>query len=453
MIKMHSNRRRALTGIAALILVAGVVGATMTAARPDDRVPVTALFDNASAVVPGNEVKAAGVTVGEVESIELDGGRARVEMRVERSVLPLHQDAAATITDKDLLGERFITLERGTAAKPLLDAPAVIPPSQTGRVVDLQSILDAVDDPTGTALAALLTTLGEGADGLGPDIAAGIKAIEPAMRRADELGQVLDDQNELLTRLVDSAAPVADALAAGRGKKLDRLIGSAERTMATVAAERKAVRETLERLPATLASAQRTLANVAGVADNATPMLASMRPITDDLTDISGELRRFADAADPALASMEPVLKRAKAMLDEAAPVVRALKPAGPDLVGVADAGHTLTKDAVRAKLGDLMEFVRGWALSTTQYDGLSHYFRAAVPLTPKALGHLAGGPVPGAPENPVPDLPLPRVPLPPPLGSEDGGKGATEGKPADSATGLTEKQENALLGQLLGGR
>lgn len=444
--------KRLAVATAVTVLAGSTLGVALQAGPAED-VSVTALFSDASALVPGNEVKAAGVTVGEIESIELDAGRARVVMTVDSSVLPLHRDAGATITDKDLLGERFIALRRGTPSSPLLGEPRVIPESQTDRVVDLQSILNAVDDPTGTALAALITTLGEGVSGQGPEIAAGIKALEPALRRADELGRTLGEHNELLAQLVSSAKPVAEAMAADRGEKLDRLVESTERTMAAVAAERKATRDALTRLPGTLASAQRMLARVADVTDDATPMLADMRPITNDLTDISAELHRFANAADPALASLEPVLERGRSLFDEAAPVVRALKPAGSDMVGVAEAGHTLTKQAFSGRLRNLMEFLRGWSLSTSQYDGLSHYFRAIVPLTPKAAGQSAAGPVPGAPDEPVPSLPLPRAPLPPPLGSE-GNKGTPDvADTGDGVTGLTEDQEDEMLGQLLGGR
>lgn len=451
--KLAGNRGRAVSCLAVVLLAAGAIGAS-TQARPDERVSISALFEDASALVPGNEVKAAGVTVGAIDAVDLDGGRALVRMTVERSVLPLHRDATVTITDKDLLGERFIALDRGSPAAPLRDAAEVIPLSHTDRVVDLESILNSVDDPTGTALAALLTTLGEGASGTGPDIAAGIAALEPAMRDADELGRMLSEQNEVLAELVASAQPVAAALAAERGERLDRLVDSAERTMVATAAEREAIRDTLRRLPDTLASARTVLANLAGVADNVAPMLASMRPVTDDLTDISGELERFSDAADPALASLVPVLERGRSLLDESAPVVRALSSASGDMAAVAESSATLTKTALSKRLGNLMEFLRGWSLATSQYDGLSHYFRAAVPLTPKALGHLAAGPVRGAPDDPVPTLPLPRVPMPAPLGSgHDDGHGAEQDDHTGSATGLTEDQENALLGQLIGGR
>ncbi|MBA0127199.1 MCE family protein [Haloechinothrix sp. YIM 98757] len=446
--------------IATMVAVAGlaVVLATAGVADDTDDVTITAWFGDASPMVPGNEIKASGVTVGEIDSIELEDERAKVVMSVDRAVLPLYRDARATITLKDLFGERYIKLERGSGSEPLAEGSLVLSEDNTGRVVDLQDILNEVDDPTGTALAALLTTLGEAANGRGEQIADGIAALEPAMRQTDELAAILGEHNKLLTDLVDSVQPAVSALADGRGETLDSLVDSTELTLSTVARRSAETRAALQRLPGTLADAQRTLARVAGVSEDATPTLADLRPVTGDLNDVAGELHRFADAVDPALASLTPVLERAERMLDEAEPLLDSLQPAGEDLRGVAAHGRTLMDEALSKRLDNLMEFVRGWSLSTSGYDGLSHYFRAAVVSSPRGLGTTGLGAIPGAPEaeEVVPDTPLPGATLPPPIGPEDSDGGEDDGadaSPDGEATGLTEEQEQSMLGQLLGGQ
>ncbi|WP_206443123.1 MlaD family protein [Candidatus Protofrankia californiensis] len=461
------GRKRILV-IAAVLVVAATAGGVAMASDNDD-VVVTAVFADASPLVAGNVVKSAGVEVGTVKSIALEGGRAKVRMALDRSVLPLHNDVRATITTQDLLGERFIRLERGSPSAPVLPEPAVIAQTQTNRVVDLQDVLNAVDTPTATALGSLLTTSGEGLKGQGKQAAGAIAALEPAMTQARDLAAILDEQNALLTKLVDNAQPVASALATDDGQSLDRLVGSATDTLATVAANRKALQDSLVRLPGTMASARTTLAELSGVADPATRTLASLRPITDDLTDITGELHRFADAADPALASLPPVLDRANVLLDEAAPLVKVLRPATPDLLGVSAAAQTLSEQALSLRLTNLMEFLKGWSMATSDYDAISHYFKAMVPLSPKPLGQVVGGIVPGLPDAPIPSLPLPappELPLPgktaastTPAGSgQPAASPSTRGgassapAPGGSATGLTERQENSMLEQLLGG-
>lgn len=448
MISASRPVRRALV-VALTLGAAATTTAVLTNDESDD-VELTAVFADASPLYEGNAVKAAGVTVGEIESITLVDGAARVRMRVERSILPLHTDAEAVITEQDLLGERYVALDRGSPSAPLLDSERpVIEQSRTSRTVDLQSILDRVDNPTGTALAALVTTLGEGSSGRGKDIADALKALAPAMRQSGELSTILSDQNELLAHLVDTTEPVLSAMATEDGAALSRLVGSTDRTLTQVAEDRDAVREALERLPGTLAGARQTLARVAGVADNATPVLASMRPVTEDLRAISGELGELSAAADPALASLRPVLEHAQRLIDRAAPVAAALRPAGADLRTAAAGGRRLVDTALSgAALGDLLEFVKNWALITSGYDGLSNYFRVAAISTPTALTTTATGPVPGL-DRPTPGKKPPSPPslLPPGLGGvvpDLLGNG--------SATGLSADQENNLLDQLLGG-
>lgn len=457
-----------LTRWTRVALTGGVVAAVVTvstAAAPassgSDEIPVTAIFADASPLVPGNEVKTSGVTVGQIVAVGLENGKAKVQMLVERSVLPLHTDARAVITAKDLLGERFVDLQRGSEAAPAASEPVEIPEDRTSAVVDLEDVLNSLDDPTSAGLAGLVTTLGQGLEGHGEATADGITSFRTATEHAQSLAAILDEQNEVLASLVDSTEPVAGELAAGRGAELDRMIGATEKTLGAVAAERQAVTDSLNTLPDTLANARRTLAQVAGVADAATPGLESIRPVTDDLTEIDAELRRFADAADPALGSLPPVLDKAQDLIDEATPLVHDLAPAGGDLRSIAFSARNLSEQGLSLRFENLMKFIKFWALSTAGYDGLSHYFRASVPVTPAALGRTAAGPVPGLPDSPVPDLPTPqveRLPLPGTCGADGGHpceaeNGPQAPAPDGGATGLDQQQEQNMIGQLLGGR
>jgi len=457
---MSSMRR--LVAIAAALALLALAGTQLMDRGPsDDEVEVVAVFDDASPLVPGNVVKAAGVDVGTIHDVELRDGKARVTMRLDRRVLPLHDDATATITTQDLLGERFVRLERGTADAPSLDTPMTIGVEHTRRVVDLQDVLNAVDTPTSVALASLLTETGEGLRGHGKQADQAIAALAPAMGQAKDLAAILGDQNALLTRLIDNAQPVASALGTGNGKQLDRLVESATQALAIVASERTALQTSLQRLPQTIRSSRAALAQLAGVAVPARRTLASLRPITDDLDDVSTELKNFADAADPALGSLPPVLDRADDLLREAAPVVAALRPAAKDLVPATASGARLTTTALsRQSLTDLLEFVKGWSLATSDYDAISHYFKAMVPLSPNALGDTAAGIEPALPDSLAHGLPVPTAPdlgLPPRDSSRnplDGLRPLLGGRNTqnESATGLSQQQESNLLDQLLGG-
>ena len=445
----------------AVLLLAVLVGTT--GASGDDSIEVVAYFDDASPLTSGNVVKAAGVDVGTVDSIKIDDGRAKVTLKLDRAVLPLHKDVTATITNQDLLGERFVKLERGSDDQPELSEPMIIPEKQTSRVVDLQDVLNSVDTPTAEGLSALLTESGEALRGHGKKADKALAALAPALRQADDLAAILRDQNKLLGRLVDTASPVASALATKDGKAMNQLVESSTRLLEGIAAERAALQTSLAELPSTLSSARQTLAELVGTAGPATRTLRKLRPVTDDLPEISKELTRFANAADPALASLPPVLKEADRLLEQAAPVVNQLRPAGNGLVSTARSADELTDDALSGKsLVDLMEFAKGWSLATSDYDAISHYFKAMIPLSPNAVGDDLNALVPALPDDVLHNLPIPSAPdlhLP---GREDdrsqqgdGGKQSKRGAKADEGTDSTPQQGNlgTLLEGLLGGQ
>jgi phospholipid/cholesterol/gamma-HCH transport system substrate-binding protein len=422
----------------------------------DEEVELVAVFSDASPLVAGNVVKASGVDVGKITDVALRDGKAHVTMRIDPRVLPLHQDATATITTQDLLGERFVLLKRGTPESPAMGSSMTIPVEHTSRVVDLQDVLDSVDTPTSVALAALLTDTGEGLRGEGKQADKAIAALAPAMRQAKDLTAILDDQNALLTRLIDNAQPVASALASNHGAQLDELVDSTTRSLEVVASERAALRTALAQLPQTITSSRAALAQLSGAAEPARRTLAALRPVTDDLGDISGELKRFSDAADPALGSLPPVLRRADKLLAQAGPVVKALRPAARDLVPTSAAAAQLMTQSLSGKsLTDLLEFVKGWSMATSDYDAISHYFKAMVPLSPNALGDDAAALVPILPDDILHGLPMPTAPQLP----NDGKPGSSVPLPSPgsaddglSSTGLSQQQESSLVEQLIGG-
>lgn len=441
--KVFARRGRLVAAAVAVLAAAAAVAAAMTGSGRQ-QLPVTAMMPDASPIVPGNIVRSSGIEVGRVESVRLEHGQAAVRMRLNPEVLPLHADARVKIRPVTLLGERFIELNRGTPSAPPLPSPPVIQASHTSRSVDLDEILNSVDNPTGTALAALVTTLGEGTGGQGTNVDGAIRALAPAMQNTQQLGQVVNQQNAVLSRLVDRAAPVAEAAAGRDGPQLNSAIAATRRSLHAVATQREALRDAVRQLPGTLVRARRVLSQAAGIAESGTPTLAAARPATDSLPQLARELTAFSDSADPALASLPPVLGKAKALLDAAGPALRDLRPGAQAFPGIGGDARRLSSEVTPA-MGTIMDFIRNWAMSTNGRDGLGNYFRAFMATTPQSLMQAPGmglGPVREPGKDAAAQRPGQPAPTPAP-GPAQGG----------SATGLSPGQENSLVGQLLGGR
>jgi phospholipid/cholesterol/gamma-HCH transport system substrate-binding protein len=443
------NAVRTTAGTGALLLVA-LVGVNLVSDDSDADRTITSTLVDAGSLEKGNEVRAAGVQVGQVKDIQLVDGHAKVTLDVDPGVLPLHRDASLVVKPVNLLGENYVDLDAGSASEPFMDS-AVIPTDQTKTEVTLQDVLNTFHEPTAASLAAVVTALGEGLEGNGGEAAAAIKALAPAMENAEDLGALLEDQNGVLDALTTRLDPVTGAIAADNGAVLDRLVSSTQTMLSAVTADHEALEQTLVELPGTLRSAQATLREFGGVADEATPTLEAIRPITDDLSQVTAEIQRFADAADPALASLTPVLAHADALLDQAAPAVAELRNASPHLRRTAKSARPVADQLLDRHLGDLMAFVKKWSLSTNGRDGLSHYFRGVFYVTPETLKSLARSLVPASVDVPVK------------AGTAKGGQGllpnlglgdlGLPGLPGlNDALGLTSQQENDLLGQLLGG-
>ncbi len=77
---------------------------------------VYALMGDASGVAQRSQVRVAGIPVGAVETVKLDHGRARVDLRVNPEV-PLYEDALIAKVSSSLLGEYYISLTPGTEGK------------------------------------------------------------------------------------------------------------------------------------------------------------------------------------------------------------------------------------------------------------------------------------------------------------------------------------------------
>lgn len=455
--------RIAAVSIAAALGLAVSAGVTVDA-MSDEAPDVYVTFADASPLIKGNDVKAAGVKVGTIGSIEVDGGVAKVGLVLDDEVLPLHQDATARVRPVGLLGERFIELDRGSADAPILADGASLPLEQTSRATDLDEVLDMVDAPTGEALSMLVTTLGQGILGKGENADRAIKALAPALQDTNRLAAILNDQNAVLQDLVDSVTPVVEQLADGNGKQLDALLDATNRTLSATARNDAELGRTLDRLPGALKEARATLAALTGVAGSTAPVLAALRPATDNLAKVSSELEDFSDSAAPALDSLDPVLDEADVLLDRARPVARSLSSLSGDMRSTARSGRVLGTKTLD-NITTILDFVRNWALTTNGQDGLSHYFRAHVVVTSEVLTGLvpkSTGGRPSAGSNGTGRSAIPEA-VPPldgllngllgPVGGVLSGSKTSKAASGGSATGLSATQEQGLLSYLIGGR
>jgi phospholipid/cholesterol/gamma-HCH transport system substrate-binding protein len=73
-------------------------------------------MEDVSGIVKRSLVRVAGIPVGTVEDIRLEGDQARIDIRMHPDV-PLYEDAQASKNSRNLLGESYIGIAPGTAGR------------------------------------------------------------------------------------------------------------------------------------------------------------------------------------------------------------------------------------------------------------------------------------------------------------------------------------------------
>ena len=83
-----------------------VLALTIANAQGGARTAYSATFTDASGLLPGDDVRIAGVVVGSVDEVSIvDRRLARVDFRVDQ---PLPASVTAAIRYKNLIGQRFL---------------------------------------------------------------------------------------------------------------------------------------------------------------------------------------------------------------------------------------------------------------------------------------------------------------------------------------------------------
>lgn len=169
---------------------------------------VVARFSDADGLVVGNEVRVAGVEVGQVDNVQVvvdaAGGRqyAQVRMHVDDAHWPLHRGTTLAIRPKGVLSNVYVALIPGSAKNPVLDPGHVFGLDETSSPVNLDEFTNLFDPDVRTAIR---TQIQEGVIALGGtgagNLNATIRNLNPLSNDLEPLTQVLAQRSPELDRL------------------------------------------------------------------------------------------------------------------------------------------------------------------------------------------------------------------------------------------------------------
>lgn len=298
-------------------------------------VRITAVVDTAQAITPGQgqTVQVAGVKIGKIATVDLEDGRAVLQLDIEKKWIDdglIKTDATALLRPRTPLKDMYLQVfpgKRGTGEN--IEAGFQMPLQNTMTDVNLDEIVAALDGRTRDYLTLLLNGTGEGLKFRGGDLAEVFRRFEPTARDLGRVNRAVATERGSLRRLVSSLASLNGKLGE-RPEDLSGLVTAANGTFGAFASEDANLKATVAELPATLQRATRTLQDVRPFAEQLGPTTTALTPAVRALDRANKRLR-------PAARTLTPIVQQQVRPFTRAArPLVRDLAPAATDLAATA---------------------------------------------------------------------------------------------------------------------
>jgi virulence factor Mce-like protein len=297
-----SGRLRGLGGPLVKLVVFGLVTvlasyvllSTITNAGYGEQATYRAQFTDVAGLVEGDEVRIAGVRVGQVTGIGLADQKeepvAEVQFEVEADI-PLPTSVQATIRYRNLVGQRYIALTEGDGSGGRhLARNDLIPLAQTKPALDLttlfggfQPLLQALSPQDVNRVSYEIIQVFQGEGG----------TVESLLSHVASLTDSLADKDAVIGSVIENLTTVMDTVAQ-RDQQLSDLVVSLQQFVSGLAADRTAIFDSLQ-------SIDRLATSTSGFLEDARPPLAgdikALGDLAGNVAKNRGELQQFLQLA------------------------------------------------------------------------------------------------------------------------------------------------------------
>jgi len=230
------------------ILVTGLLAVIMGNIGLGDSREYSAIFANASNIQEGDDVRVAGVNVGEVSKVEHhDRTMAKVTFTVETGV-ELTSSSTAEIRFLNLIGDRYLALEQGSEADgaETLGEGETIPVANTSPSLDLTVLFNgfkplfqalAPDQVNELSMNLVQVLQGEGG------------TVRGLLEHTASLTSALADRDQLIGEVVTNLSETLDTVDQ-RHEQLSSLVVELKDWMVNLAADRETIGSSLGNISA-----------------------------------------------------------------------------------------------------------------------------------------------------------------------------------------------------------
>ncbi len=303
-IREHLRDFVAILALVALALATtGVILVQQRASLPSwvpilgtDRFELRADFTSAQAITPGQgqTVTIAGINVGDVTGVELQGGEAVVTMEIDNKYAPLiHRNATLLLRPRTGLNDMTIELDPGTGTSTVPEGWTV-PLAQTQPNVQPDQILASLDADTRSFLQLLLSGGAKGI-GNGRELSSVLRRLDPTVRDLARINGALAKRRRNLALVIHDFGLLSKELAA-HDRELAGFVSSSDAVFRSFAREARSLRAAISRAPGALSATRGALASSGRLAEVLGPSSRALIP--------------SAQALGPALRDTRPLFGR-----------------------------------------------------------------------------------------------------------------------------------------------
>ncbi len=301
--------------IVAILAIVAVAVFLVMFVGGDDEYEITAEFQNASQLVPGNQVMVGGLAAGSVKEIGLgEDGEAEVQITVSDDYAPLPEGTTATIRQGSLssVAGRQVQLTlppEGSDTQGEIEDGGTMTQAETVSAVDLDQIFNTLDVKTVKDFKEVITGFRDSYEGVTKQANEGARYFNPLLSTSRRVfGELNRNPENLESLIVDTAS--LSALLAERRDDLSGLVSNASSALGAIGRQRQALADAINQLPDFLRQANTTFVNLRFTLDDVDPLVAASIPVADRLGPFFEEFRAAAADAVPTIRDLDAIVRR-----------------------------------------------------------------------------------------------------------------------------------------------
>lgn len=281
-------------------LATAVLAITITNAQYGPEKTYHAVFTDATGLISGDDVRIAGVQVGQVTGINLYRHNLADVTFTVRSNIPLSVSTQAALKYRNIVGQRYLSLSEGAGSATPLRADGTIPVSQTTPALDLNALfngfrplLQSIDPTQVNQLAYSIIQVFQGEGG----------TINSLLGQVASLTSTLANHATVIDQLIQNLNSVLATVDA-HSTQLTELVGNMRDLVAGLAADRTAIGNSL-------AGINQLTVTTGNLLTQARPPLksdiANLGKVAGTLDSAQGQLQTWLNGLPGQLAQMDNV--------------------------------------------------------------------------------------------------------------------------------------------------